>query len=53
MRETVREVSGIAIWRHKGTRGFYYITLKKTEKSETMIEFKTIKAAQEYILKNH
>ncbi len=52
MRETVREVNGVQIWKYRGTKGFYYITLNKTEKGEAMIEFKTIKAAQEYILRN-
>lgn len=49
MMETVKIVNGYAIERMKGTRGFYEVTLHKTEKSRKYVVFKTIKAATEYI----
>lgn len=52
MTETVKIVKGYKIERTIGTRGYYEVTLKTTEKSRTFISFRSAKAAVEYIEKH-
>lgn len=50
--ETVKTVKGYAIERRIGTRGFFTVTIERTEHITKQITFRTIKAAAEWIEKN-
>lgn len=50
MYEVVRIVKGYEIYRMKGTKGCYHVTIKKfANGNEKFCTFKTIKAATEFI----
>ena len=51
MYETVKVVKGIEIYRMKGTRGFYHVTVREGKGFKAERTFKTIKAAAEFIEK--
>lgn len=52
MYETVKVVKGFKIERAKGTRGFYFVTVKEGKGFRAAYNFKTIKAATEFIENN-
>ncbi len=48
MYETVKTVKGYGIYRMVGTKGFYFVDLKKCGEAVVKMSFKTIKAAAEF-----
>lgn len=49
MYETVKTVKGYDITRMKGTKGFYYVTIREGKGWKGFHTFKTIKAATQFI----
>ena len=51
MYETVKVVKGIEIYRMKGSRGIYHVNIRDTDGWVEFHNFRTIKAAVEFIEK--
>lgn len=49
--ETVKTVNGIDIYRMKGTRGAYHVTIREGKNFRESHSFRTIKAATEFVRK--
>ena len=49
MYETVKIVKGHAIYRMKGTKGFYHVNIREGKGWKEYHTFRTIKAAVEFI----